>query len=106
MTGLARRFPETVLSSPFSQANLTACRAEGCVRQRGMNLDPIRGRLQNGFQPFVMVTTDGCRFEVPHRDFLAVGKNVVVVLDQKDHSTKIDALHIVSVEDLAARKHK
>lgn len=71
-----------------------------------MNLDHIRERLQNGFQPFVMVTTDGRRFEVPHHDFIAVGKNVVVVLDEKDHSAKIDALHIVSIEDLAARKHK
>ncbi len=44
--------------------------------------------------------------EVPHHDFIAVGKNVVVVLDEKDHSAKIDALHIVSIEDLAARKHK
>ncbi len=65
-----------------------------------MNLEHIRERLQNGFKPFALVTSDGRRFEVPHHDFIAVGKNVVVVLDDKDHSTKIDALHIVSVEDL------
>ena len=72
----------------------------------GVNLDHIRERLHNGFQPFAMVTTDGRRFEVPHHDFIAVGKNVVVVLDDKDHSTKIDALNIVSLEDLVVRKHK
>ena len=71
-----------------------------------MNLDPIRERLSNGFEPFVLVTTDGRRFEVPHHDFIAVGKNLVVVLDQKDHSTKIDALHIVSIEDSGAKKRK
>jgi len=71
-----------------------------------MNLDHIRERLQNGFEPFVLVTTDGRRFPVPHQDFIAVGRNVVVVLDQKDHSTKIDALHIVSIEDFAAGKRK
>ncbi len=71
-----------------------------------MNLAHIRERLQNGFQPFVLVTTDGRRFEVPHHDFIAVGKNVVVVLDENDHSTKIDALQIVSTEELAVRKRK
>ena len=71
-----------------------------------MNLDHIRERLQNNFEPFVLVTTDGRRFAVPHHDFIAVGKNVVVVLDEKDHSTKIDALHVVSIEDLAVRKRK
>ena len=71
-----------------------------------MNLEHIRERLQNGFEPFVLVTTDGRRFAVPHHDFIAVGKNVVVVLDEKDHSTKIGALHIVSIEDLAVRKRK
>jgi len=71
-----------------------------------MNLDHIRERLQNGFQPCALVTSDGRRFEVPHHDFIAVGKNVVVLLDQKDGSIKIDALHIVSIEDLPARKKK
>jgi len=71
-----------------------------------MNLEHIRERLHNGFAPFVLTTTDGRRFAVPHQDFVAVGKNVVVVLDEADRSTKIDALHIVSVEDLPAKKHK
>ena len=71
-----------------------------------MNLEHIRERLQNGFEPFVITTTDGRHFDVPHTDFIAVGKNVVVVLDAKDHSTKIDALHIVSVEDLPHRKRR
>jgi hypothetical protein len=71
-----------------------------------MNLDHIRERLSNGFEPFVLVTTDGRRFDVPHHDFIAVGKNVVVVLDHKDHSTKIDALHIVSIEDWEVKKRK
>jgi|tagenome__1003787_1003787.scaffolds.fasta_scaffold20718842_2 hypothetical protein len=69
------------------------------VQRRKMNLQHIRDRLHNGFEPFVLVTTDGRRFEVPQGDFVAVGKNVVVVLDKEDRSTKIDALHIVSIED-------
>ena len=69
-----------------------------------MNLDNIRARLQNRFEPFAVVTTDGRRFEVPHHDYMAVGKGVVVVLGEDDRSTKIDALHIVSIEDLPAKK--
>ena len=71
-----------------------------------MNLDHIRDRLHNGFEPFVLVTTDGRSFDVPHHDFIAVGKNLVAVLDEKDRSTKIDALHIVSIEDRAIKKRK
>jgi hypothetical protein len=69
-----------------------------------MILDHIRERLHNGFQPFALITTDGRRFEVPHQDFVAVGKNIIVLLDETDHSTKIDALHIVSIEDLPIRR--
>ncbi len=71
-----------------------------------MNLAQIRSRLRNGFQPFALVTTDGRRFEVPHPEFIAVGKSVVVVLGNDDLTTKIDALHIVSLEDLPTRKKK
>ncbi len=71
-----------------------------------MNLAQVRSRLRNGFQPFALVTTDGRRFEVPHPEFIAVGKSVVVVLGRDDLSTKIDALHIVSLEDLPTRKKK
>lgn len=71
-----------------------------------LNLDLIRERLRNGFHPFVLVTTDGRKFKVPHPDFVAVGRGVVVVLHPDDTSSKIDALHIVSIEDLPARKHR
>lgn len=71
-----------------------------------MNLAQIRSRLRNGFQPFALVTTDGRRVEVPHPEFIAVGKSVVVVLGSDDLSTKIDALRIVSIEDLPTRKKR
>jgi hypothetical protein len=68
-----------------------------------LNLDVIRRRLHDGFHPFTLVTTDGRRFLVPHPDFVAVGKGVVVVLHPDDTSSTIDALHIVSLENPAGR---
>ena len=71
-----------------------------------MNLDHVRQRLANGFHSFVLTTTDGRRFEVPHPEFLIVGRNIVAVLGDKDVITKIDALHIVSIADLPAKRKR
>ena len=71
-----------------------------------MNLNPIRERLHNGLSPFIITTTDGRTFEVPHPDYIAVGKGVVVVLRDDDTSVKIDGLHIVSIEDRPVRKRR
>jgi hypothetical protein len=70
-----------------------------------MRISDIRERLSNGFEPFLLRLTDGWQIEVPHPDFIAVGRHVVVVLDRKDVARKIDVLHIVSIEDLPPR-HK
>lgn len=58
-----------------------------------MNLDPIRNRLRSQFNPFTLHLTDGRKIPVPHPDFIAVGRGIVVV---------VDGLHIVSVEDQVA----
>jgi hypothetical protein len=73
-----------------------------------MNLANIRERLSNGFRPFVVEVSSGRRFEVPHPEFIMVGKNVIVVLGRNDVATTIDALHIVSIKDLPpkGRRHK
>ena len=71
-----------------------------------MNLDIIRKRIRHGFEPFASATTDGRRFEAPHPEFVAVGRNVVGVLDRRDDLIKTDALHIVSIEDIQPRKRK
>ena len=39
------------------------------------------------------------RFEVPHRDFLAVTSRTIVVIDDKDVSHTISPLHVVFIED-------
>jgi len=73
-----------------------------------MNMSHIRERLSNGFRPFVVELTNGRRFEVPHPEFIIVGKNVIGVMARNDVVTTIDALDIVSVKDLPpkGRRHK
>lgn len=65
-----------------------------------MNLDRIRERITGGFKPFAIETSGGKRYEIPHPEFLAIGRGVVVVLGSNDSVNTIDALHIVAVEDL------
>jgi len=71
-----------------------------------LNLDPIRERLAQQFRPFVIHLSDGRKFRIPHPDFIAVGRGVVSVIDLKDVTHTLDALHIESVADevLSGRK--
>ncbi len=71
-----------------------------------MNLSKIRDRLANGFKPFAIELSSGRRLEVPHPEFVIVGRNVVGVLTDKDVIVSIDPLHIVSVEDLPSKRRK
>ncbi len=71
-----------------------------------LNLNPIRDRLSGPFTPFVIYLSDGRKFEVPHRDFIAVGKGVVSIVDRRDSTHTVDALHIVSISDLPPKRSK
>lgn len=63
-----------------------------------LNLQPIRDRLGPEFQPFVIRLSDGRSFTVPHPDFIAVGRGLVLLVDEEDRSHILDALHIVSID--------
>jgi hypothetical protein len=67
-----------------------------------INLQPLRERLNGPFRPFAITLSDGRRFDVPHRDFIAVGRGIVSVIDENDVDHLIDALHITSIDDLGA----
>jgi hypothetical protein len=67
-----------------------------------INLEPIRKRLEPEFQPFRINLSDGRKFQVPHRDFIAVGRGIISLIDEEDVSHTIDALHIVSIDDAMA----
>lgn len=49
-----------------------------------LNLQNIRERLGPDFRRFVLRLTDGRKFEVPRRDFVTVGKGIVVHIDEED----------------------
>lgn len=63
-------------------------------------IEQIKKRLENGFTPFALRLTDGRRYEVPHRDFIAMSQRTVVVIDRDGWSVSINPLHIVSVDEL------
>lgn len=71
-----------------------------------LNLNPLRDRLNGPFTPFVIHLSDGRKFDVPHRDFIAVGRGVISIVDKRDSTHTVDALHIVSICDLPARRTK
>jgi hypothetical protein len=64
-----------------------------------LNLQPIRERLGPPFLPFVINLSDGRRFVVPHPDFIAIGRGVVLLVDQEGVGHIIEALHIVSIDN-------
>jgi len=64
-----------------------------------MNLDPIRNRLRAEFKPFTALFNRRTQIPVPHPDFIAVGRGIVVVVNEHDVDQVIDGLRIVSIED-------
>jgi len=68
-----------------------------------MSIDKIRKRLTGGFRPFVIRTSDGREFPVPHPEFIAVGKSDVAVVDKSGDINVLEALHIVSIKTPRSR---
>jgi hypothetical protein len=60
-------------------------------------IQELRKRLQNGFTPFAISLSNGHRYEVPHRDFIALSSKTVVVIDKDELPVSINPLHIVSI---------
>ena len=63
-----------------------------------MNVEKIRKRLARGFRPFLLRTSDGREFAVPHPEFIAIGKSEVAVVDGEGDIDILDPLHIVSLK--------
>jgi hypothetical protein len=64
-------------------------------------IDQIKKRLENGFVPFALRLSNGRRFEIPHRDFIAVSPKAVAVIDHDQLVVTISPIHIVSIDELA-----
>ena len=69
-----------------------------------VNVGQIKQRLENGFKPFEIQLSNGRRIRVPHPDFIAVGKRTIAVIGENDLVSVIDALHIVSIDDVPAKR--
>jgi hypothetical protein len=69
-----------------------------------MNIERIRKLVTNGFKPFTISLSDGRKFAIPHPEFIAVGKRVVVVIGKNDQVNTVDPLHIVSLQEKLAHK--
>ena len=64
-----------------------------------MSIERLRERLSNGLRPFKVCLSDGTKIPVPHPEFVAMSKRVVVVVGQNDHVYTIDPRHIVALEE-------
>ena len=71
-----------------------------------MNRELIRQQLA-GRGSFVIRTSDGKEFSVPHPEFVLVGRHNVVIEDDNGLLDIIDPLHVVSIRPGIRRKpHK
>jgi hypothetical protein len=69
-----------------------------------MNVRELKKRVSGGgFRPFAIRTTDGQVFEVPHPEFILIGKYTIAIRDKQGFLNIIDPLHIVSARELSRR---
>ncbi len=72
-----------------------------------MKVDLIRARLKGGFRPFLVVTSSGDKFPVPHPEFIYVTPTprTVVVATRNGYVVVLDPLHIVGLEEIPGRRN-
>ena len=68
-----------------------------------MNRELIRHHL-TGVGPFVIRTSDGKEFSIPHSEFVLIGRRNIVVEHQNGFLDIIDPMHVVSIRPGAKRK--
>ena len=61
-----------------------------------MNVQRIRKHLATGFVPFILQTSDGTEYLIPHRGFVAAGKHEVAVINHEGNVSILDPEDIVS----------
>jgi hypothetical protein len=68
-----------------------------------MNVQTIRKRLSKE-GPFIVRTSDGEKYSVPHPEFVWVGRYNVVIEDEQGGIDVIDPLHVVAIRPVPAAK--
>lgn len=64
-----------------------------------MNIEDIRKRIETGFVPIKIRTSDGHQFPVPHREVIFITQRRVVISDNRGYVNVLDPLHIFSIEE-------
>ena len=65
------------------------------------DLQPIRERIHPTFRPFTIRTADGRSLDVPEYNSIAIGRRVVLVIDEADSVHNLRPQQIVLVSDLS-----
>ena len=69
------------------------------------NRKTIRERLHEApFTPFHLCLSDGRKILIKHPDLVAMGGSVVAVTDEEDNFQRVDALHVVSLDDVRTKR--
>jgi hypothetical protein len=69
-----------------------------------VSVQELKERVSGGgFRPFAIRTTDGQEFEIPHPEFILIGKYSIAVRDKRGFINNIDPLHVVSARELSHR---
>lgn len=70
-----------------------------------MNVELIRRRLSRG-GPYIVRTSDGHEYPVPHPEFAHVGRQNVFIEEENGFVEIIDPLHVVAIRKAPAGKGK
>lgn len=69
-----------------------------------MSVQELKKRVSGGgFRPFTIRTTDGQKFNIPHPEFILIGKFAIAIVDKEGYINLIDPLHVVSARFLQRR---
>lgn len=70
-----------------------------------MNREAVRQQL-SGRGPYIVRTSDGKVYRVPHSEFVLVGRHNLVIENEAGAFDIIDPLHVVSIRPPAPRKQR
>jgi hypothetical protein len=85
-------------------AHLPLDRAWERRKTQRVNIERIRKKVTGGFRPFVIRTSDGREYSVPHPEFILLAPHSIAVVDEDGDIVTIDSLHITALKELRAKR--
>jgi hypothetical protein len=71
-----------------------------------MNIEKIRRKLTGGFRPFLIRTSDGREYAVPHSEFILLAPHEIGVVSSDGYIDTLDPLHITSIRTASPKNGK